>query len=554
MNLLDKYVSKLEYDSYEDFRQNFSINVSDEFNFAYDVVDEYALKCPDKRAVVWCNDEGEEHIFNFRKLKELSDKAAAFFQSIGIKKGDKVMLILKRRYEFWYIIIALHKIGAIGVPVTHLLRKKDIVYRNVAGEIKTIVCLNESEIVHEVELAMPESPSIKNLVMVNGEKEGWLSFDQEISRQRKDFVRPVGEQYASGKDTMLLYFTSGTSGMPKMVLHNYTYPLAHIVTAKYWHCCVDDGLHFTISDTGWMKAMWGKLYGQWIAGSAVLVYDMDKFIAPKVLKIMEKYKITTFCAPPTMYRFFIKEDLSAFDLSAIKHCTIAGEPLNPEVYYQWLKATGLKCFEGFGQTELTLAIANFPWMEPKPGSMGRANAIYDVDLVDENGESCIPGQEGQIVLKTEHKNLGIFDGYYKDDELTKSVWSDHVYHTGDMAYRDEDGYFWFVGRADDVIKSSGYRIGPFEVESALIQHKAVVECAITAAPDEIRGQVVKATVVLAKGYTPSDALKKELQDHVKEITAPYKYPRIIEFVEELPKTISGKIQRNIIKKKSYDEK
>ncbi|MGI6562342.1 MAG: AMP-binding protein [Clostridia bacterium] len=554
MNLLDKYVSRIEYESYEDFAENFSIKVPDRFNFAYDVVDEYALKCPEKRAMVWCDDYGLEKTFHFGELKELSDKAAAYFQSLGIKKGDKVMLILKRRYEFWYIIIALHKIGAIGIPATHLLRKKDIIYRIEAAGIKTIVCINENEIVHEVELAVKESEGVENLVMVAGEKEGWMSFEKEMSLTDKEFLRPTGDDYPGGEDIMLLYFTSGTTGMPKMVLHDFNYPLAHIVTAKYWHCCIDDGLHFTISDTGWMKSMWGKLYGQWIAGSAVLVYDMEKFIADKVLRIMEKYKVTTFCAPPTMYRFFIKEDLSAYDFSNVKHCTIAGEPLNPEVYYQWLKGTGLKCYEGYGQTELTLAIANFPWMEPKPGSMGLASPIYDVDLVDENGESCIPGQEGQVVLRTKTKRLGVYKGYYKDEELTKSVWHDDVYHTGDMAYRDEDGYYWFVGRADDVIKSSGYRIGPFEVESALIQHKAVLECAITAAPDEIRGQVVKATVVLTKGYTPSEALVKELQEHVKNITAPYKYPRIIEFVDELPKTISGKIQRNIIKKKTYEEK
>jgi len=553
MNLLDKYVSKVDYESYEDFQKNFSINVPEDFNFAYDIVDEYAALCPDKRAMVWCDDEGNKKTFSFGELKILSDRAASYFNRMGIKKGDKVMIVLKRRYEFWYVILALHKIGAIGVPATHLLRQKDIVYRNQAGEIKAIICLNEAEIITEIELAMPESPTVQSLVMVNGKKDGWASFEEGMAESTDAYVRPTGDAYPCNKDIMLLYFTSGTSGMPKMVLHDYNYPLAHIPTAQYWHCCIDDGLHFTISDTGWMKSMWGKLYGQWISGSAVLVYDMEKFVPTKVLEVMEAYRITSFCAPPTMYRFFIKEDLSKYDLSAIRHCTIAGEPLNPEVYNQWLKGTGLKCFEGYGQTELTLAVASFPWKEPRPGSMGMASPLYDVDLFDENGDSCGVGQEGQIVLKTDKKNLGIYKGYYKDEELTESVWHDGVYYTGDMAYKDEDGYFWFIGRADDVIKSSGYRIGPFEVESALIQHKAVLECAITAAPDEVRGQVVKATVVLARGYEPSEALVKELQEHVKHITAPYKYPRIIEFAKELPKTISGKIQRNMIKKKSYEE-
>ena len=553
MNLLEKFVDQLEYDGYEDYAKNFHIRIPENFNFAYDVVDVYADKCPGKIALVWCDDNGEERIFTFGDIKKYSSKVANYFKSIGIKKGDKVMLILKRRYEFWFSIIALHKLGAVGIPATHLLRKKDIVYRNEAGDVKAVVSINEAEIIRELELAMPESPSVKNLIMVNGKKDGWLSFEEGINNQSEEFKRPIGTEGTCNSDIMLLYFTSGTTGMPKMVQHDYTYPLGHIVTAKYWLNCTDDGLHLTISDTGWAKSAWGKLYGQWICGSAVMVYDMIKFVPNNVLEIMDKYKLTTFCAPPTMYRFFIKENLSSYDFSSLKHCSIAGEPLNPEVYKQWVEATGLKLYEGYGQTELTITIANFPWMEPKPGSMGKASPIYDVDLVDENGESCAPGQEGQIVIYTDKNYVGLFGGYYKDDELTRSVWHDGVYYTGDIAYKDEDGYYWFIGRSDDVIKSSGYRIGPFEVESALIQHKAVLECAVTPAPDEVRGQVVKATVVLAKGYEPSEKLVLELQEHVKDVTAPYKYPRIIEFVSELPKTISGKIQRNLIKKKTYSQ-
>ncbi|HOP99239.1 MAG TPA: AMP-binding protein [Acetivibrio clariflavus] len=542
--MLEKYLSRINFDSYEDFVKNFKINVPDNFNFAYDVVDEIAAKSPDKVAIVWCDEKGNEATFTFGQLKYYSDKAANFFTKVGVGKGDPVMLILKRRYEFWFAILALHKIGAICIPATHLLTAKDIIYRNNAADIKMIVCVGEDEVIKHVEESMSQSPSLKAVALVGGSKEGWYDFNKEVEEASPDFARPTGNKATKNDDIMLLYFTSGTTGMPKMVRHNFTYPLGHIITAKYWQNVEDGGLHLTVADTGWAKAVWGKIYGQWLAGAAVFVYDYDKFVPKDLLNIISKYGITTFCAPPTIYRFFIKEDLTKFDLSKLKYCVVAGEPLNPEVYNQFYKATGIKLMEGYGQTELTVVLGTFPWMQPKPGSMGKPSPEYEVDIVDENGKSCEIGEEGQIVIRT-RKNIpvGMFGGYYRDEALTKKVWHDDVYYTGDMAWKDEDGYFWFVGRADDVIKSSGYRIGPFEVESALLEHPAVLECAITAVPDPIRGQIVKATVVLTKNYTPSDALVKELQDHVKKATAPYKYPRIVEFVDELPKTISGKIRR-----------
>ena len=542
--MLEKYVSRVNFDSYEDFVENFKINIPDNFNFAYDVVDEIAAATPDKVAIVWCDEKGAEATFTFGQLKYYSDKAANFFTKVGIGKGDPVMLILKRRYEFWFAILALHKIGAICIPATHLLTTKDIVYRNNAADIKMIVCVAEDEVIHHVEESRSQSPSLKTIALVGGSREGWLDFNKEVEEASSEFTRPTGDKATQNDDIMLLYFTSGTTGMPKMVRHNFTYPLGHIVTAKYWQNVEEDGLHLTVADTGWAKAVWGKIYGQWLAGCAVFVYDYDKFVPKDLLTVISKHGVTSFCAPPTIYRFFIKEDLTKYDLSKLKYCAVAGEPLNPEVYNQFLKATGIKLMEGYGQTELTVVLGTYPWMEPKPGSMGKPSPGYDVDIVDEDGKSCEVGEEGQIVIRT-GKNIpvGMFGGYYRDEALTKKVWHDDVYYTGDMAWKDEDGYFWFVGRADDVIKSSGYRFGPFEVESALLEHPAVLECAITAVPDPIRGQIVKATVVLTKNYTPSEALVKELQDHVKKVTAPYKYPRIIEFVDELPKTISGKIRR-----------
>ena len=551
--MLNRFVSKVDFNSYEDFIENFRIIVPRNFNFGYDVVDEAAAANPDKIALVWCDDKGGNKVFTFGQLKHFSDKTANFFSSLGIRRGDPVMLVLKRRFEFWFCILALHKIGAIAIPATHLLTPKDIVYRNNAADIKMIVSVSDEIVIRHIEESEAQSPSLSLKILVGGSRDGWLDFNAEIERAPEFFPRPSGDSATSNSDIMLLYFTSGTTGMPKMVQHDFTYPLGHILTAKYWQNVQEDGLHLTVADTGWAKAVWGKIYGQWIAGCAVFVYDYERFEPRKLLDVLVKYGITSFCAPPTIYRFLIKEDLSKYRFNKLTYCTIAGEPLNPEVYAQFLKATGIRLMEGYGQTESTVAIGTFPWLEPKPGSMGKPSPRYDIDLLNDDGKACDVGEEGQIVVRTgKGMPVGMFGGYYRDAELTTAVWHDDIYYTGDMAWRDEDGYYWFVGRADDLIKSSGYRIGPFEVESALIEHPAVIECAITPVPDPLRGQVVKASIVLAKGYIAGEELAHELQAHVKKVTAPYKYPRIIEFVDELPKTISGKIRRVAIREK--DEK
>jgi len=551
--ILEKYLKQTEFESYEDFKSKFEIKVPGNFNFARDVVDETAVREPGKTAMVWCDDKGNEAVFTFGQMKYYSDKAANFFRSAGIRKGDPVMLILKRHYTFWFCSLALNKIGAVTIPATHLLSTKDIIYRNNAAGIKMIVTVPDPLVMQHIEESESKSPSLKHKVLIDTDKIGWMNFTRGMEESPEIFNKPVGDEATINNDIMLLYFTSGTTGMPKMVTHDYTYPLGHIVTAKYWQNVQDNGLHFTIADTGWAKSAWGKIYGQWISGSAVMTYDYDKFVPKDILGVIEKYKVTTFCAPPTIYRFLIKEDLTSFDLSCLKNCVVAGEPLNPEVFRYFFEKTGLRLMEGYGQTECTVAVATYPWMKPKPGSMGKPTPGYDIDIVDEAGNSCEIGNEGEIIIYTDRKKpVGMFKGYYRDDELTKNVWSDGVYKTGDMAWCDEDGYFWFVGRADDIIKSSGYRIGPFEVESALIEHPAVLECAVTAVPDPDRGQVVKASVILTKNYTPSEELAKELQEHVKRVTAPYKYPRIIEFVPELPKTISGKIRRVQIRNESRE--
>lgn len=547
--MLEKYLSKTKFDSLDDFKKNFKVIVPENFNFAYEVVDGWAEKEPNKVALCWTNDKGEHIDFTFADMKRETDKTASYFQSLGIKKGDMVMLILKRRYEFWFSIIALHKIGAVVIPATHLLTKKDIVYRANAATIKAIVADGDALILKHVEDSLPESPSVEKIISVGPSvPEGWEDFHKGIENAAP-FVKPVCPN--TNDDISLMYFTSGTTGNPKMVAHSFTYPLGHIVTGKYWHNLNEQSLHLTVADTGWGKAVWGKLYGQWFSGATVFVYDHEKFTPADMLKMIEQYKITSFCAPPTIFRFMIKEDLHKYDLSSLKYCTIAGEALNPAVYEAFLEATGVKLMEGFGQTETTLTIATFPWMEPKPGSMGIPNPAYDIDLITGDGRTAEDGEQGEIVVKTDKwMPVGLFKEYYRDAEKTKDAFHDNVYHTGDIAWRDEDGYFWFVGRTDDVIKSSGYRIGPFEVESALMTHPAVVECAITGVPDEIRGQIIKATIVLSKDYKAKagEELIKELQDHVKRTTAPYKYPRVIEFVDELPKTISGKIKRVDIRK------
>lgn len=546
--MVEKFLSRTVFTSQEDYIRNFRIRVPADFNFAYDVVDAYAAEEPDKKALLWTDDRGGEIQFTFADMKRETDRTASYFQSLGIGRGDMVMLILKRRYEFWFSILALHKLGAVAIPATHLLTRKDVVYRcNMAG-VKAIVAAGEPVITGHIAAAMPESPTTKLLISVGPEvPEGFLDFHEGI-RHAAPFVRP--QHVNTNDDIMLMYFTSGTTGEPKMVAHDFTYPLGHISTGCFWHNLHEGSLHLTIADTGWAKAAWGKLYGQWLAGANIFVYDHEKFTPADILHKIGQYRITSLCAPPTIYRFLIREDLSKYDLSSLEYCTTAGEALNGAVYDTFKRLTGVRLMEGFGQTETTLTLATFPWMEPKPGSMGVANPQYDIDLLTPDGRSAEDGEQGQIVIRTDRgKPLGLFKEYYLNGELTHEVWHDGVYYTGDVAWRDEDGYFWFVGRADDVIKSSGYRIGPFEVESALMTHPAVVECAITGVPDEIRGQVVKATIILGDKYRPQagEELVRELQDHVKQITAPYKYPRIIEFVDELPKTISGKIRRKAIR-------
>lgn len=545
-----KYVNE-EYDK-NGLLTKFSLNIPEDYNFAYDCVDEMAKLEPNKVAMIWCNEFGEEHKFTFGDLKRYSDKTANFFKKIGIKKGDMVMLVLKRHYEFWFSILALHKIGAVTIPGTALLTTKDFAYRFNMAKIKAIVCTGEGEVTDFVDEAQKTSPSLTIKVIARGKKEGWYSFAEGLEAADENWSRPQGEEAVCAKDYMLMYFTSGTSGMPKLVAHDYSYSLAHIITAKHWHHLDDKSLHLTVAETGWGKAVWGKLYGQWFMESAIFVYDFEKFNSADLLSKIEQYHITSFCAPPTIFRFFIKEGIGSYDLSSLKYATIAGEALNPEVYNRFYEQTGIKLMEGFGQTETTLAIANLYGMEPKPGSMGKPTPLYSVELLDEDGNPVPTGEVGEICIKTKgERQPGLFVGYYNDSERTKSVWHDGFYHTGDTAWRDEDGYLWYVGRTDDVIKSSGYRIGPFEIESVLMQHPAVLECAITGAPDPIRGQVVKATIVLTKNYQPSEELAKELQDYVKHQTAPYKYPRVVEFVDELPKTISGKIRRVALREKDY---
>ncbi len=542
--MLERFVTRVEYDSYEDFHENFQIVVPQDFNFAYDVVDEWAALQPDKLALVWCNDDGEEASFTFSDVKRYSRQYAAYFQALGLGKGDMVMLILKRRYEFWFALLALHRIGAVAIPATHLVTSKDIVYRCGAADIKMILAVPDERVLANVDEAAPDCPTLELRVLLHGERAGWRSLDREIPAIPAEFPRPEGEAATHNDDMMLLYFTSGTTGMPKMVWHDFTYPLGHILTGCYWQTVTEDGLHLTLSDTGWAKCTWGKIYGQWIGGTALFVYDMERLDPPKLLEIITRYGVTTFCAPPTALRFLIREDLSAYDWSKLRWSTTAGEPLNPEVYNTWKRGTGTEQHEGFGQTETVVLLANWPWLPVRPGSTGKPSPGWDIDLLNDEGKPCEVGEEGQIVIRTAARRpVGMFRGYYRDEALLQQQWHDGVYYTGDMAWRDEDGYYWFVGRSDDLIKTSGYRVGPFEVESALLEHPAVLECAITGVPDETRGQIVKATVVLTSDYTPSDALVAELQEHVKKVTAPYKYPRLIEFVPELPKTISGKIRR-----------
>ncbi len=552
--LLDKYLPRIDFDSYEDFKENYRVTIPENFNFGFDIIDGWAEQEPEKTALVWCDDHDEERTFTFTDISRLSNQAANYFLSLGIKKGTVVMMILRRRWEYWVCAVALHKIGAILIPGSLQLTKKDLIYRGNSAKIHTMICIDDDYVIEQVEQAIPSVPTIQNKVTVRGKRPGWNFFNDEFSAFSTAFPRPTGEAATKATDIMLVYFTSGTTGEPKMISHNYTHPLGHIVTAKYWHQVQENKLHMSVSDSGWAKFGWGKIYGQWICGAVQFVYDMDKFIPAKLLQKIQDYKLTTFCAPPTMYRFMLQEDVASYDLSSVENFTTAGEPLNPEVYNRWQELTGKGIREGFGQTEGSVLLANFPWIEPKPGSTGKPSPLYDITLLREDGTPADVNEHGALVMQNLDKAwpTGLFVGYYNNPEMTQEVLGNGSYCPHDVFERDEDGYFWFVGRNDDVIKCSGYRIGPFEVESALIEHPAVLECAVTAAPDPIRGQVVKATVVLTKGYTPSDALTKELQNHVKHTTAPYKYPRIIEYVDELPKTLGGKIKRAQIRKADED--
>ena len=523
--------------------QGMTFDGAEEYNFAFDTVDAIARRTPDKLAMVHVANDMTERRFTFKDFKDASSQAANYFSSLGITRGDRVMLVCKRHYQFWYAILGLHKLGAIAIPATNQLVEKDFVYRFQAAKVNAIVCTADGDVAHQVELAEKTAGMELTKILVNGTRDGWHDFDNEYHFFSRRWIRT--KDAPCGSDPMLMLFTSGTTGYPKMAMHSYKYALGHFVTAKYWHMCEKDGLHFTISETGWGKALWGKLYGQWLCEGAVFVYDFDRFDAAKILPMFAKYNITTFCAPPTMYRMLIKQDLSGYDLSSIRHATTAGEALNPEVFYKFEQATGLRIAEGFGQTEMTLGIANLVGTQLKPGAMGKPVPGYGIDLVDADGNPVADGVNGEIVIRTDPKpTCGVFLGYYRNREATDAVWHDGMYHTGDLAWRDEDGYYWYVGRADDVIKSSGYRIGPFEIESTIMELPYVLECGVCAAPDEVRGQVVKACIVLVKGTEGTEELKKEIQNYVKKRTAPYKYPRIVEFREELPKTISGKIIRN----------
>lgn len=553
-NLIGDFVERVEFDSYEDFKENFKLKVPENFNFGYDVVDKYAEITPEKIALVW-TDDNEEKIISFSQLKKLSNQAANFFKSLGIKKDDKVMLTLKNRYEFWICIVALHKMGAVAIPATHMLKRHDIHYRITNAEIKAIVSVKEDVLLPDYE-SVEEELGIELVKIVAGDHvDNWLNFMDSIAEFSEEFERPTGAEGTKNEDTSLIYFTSGTSGEPKMVEHSFLYPLGHIPTAKYWQNVVDDGLHHTAADTGWGKAVWGNIYGQWISGTGIFIYDYVRFNGLKLVEHLINYKVTTFCAPPTIHRMLIKENIGEYDFSNIQTVTTAGEPLPTSVSDEFNEVTGLRIREGFGQTESALLIGTYIWLEPKPESVGKPTPLFDIALLDEEGDEIIDaGNRGEICLKVPIGIYpGILKGYYKNPEKTKETWHDGYYHCGDTVYKDEEGYYKFYGRKDDIIKSSGYRIGPYEVESAVLSHEACNHCAITGVPDELRGQLVKATIVLNKGYEPSPELIKDIQNHVKRTTAPYKYPRVIEFVDEIPETISGKIKRHEIRQQDQDK-
>ncbi len=522
----------------------------DKFNFAYDVIDVMAKKCPDKLAMLHVSLDERERRFTFRDMAKYSNMAANYFSYLGIKKGDKVMLVLKRHFQFWFSLLALHKIGAIAIPATNLLTKKDFEYRFKVGEVDAIICTADGEVSREVDKAAWGNAKLKTKIMVGGARESWHCFNKDIRFFSANFTRP--HNAAGGDDTMLMFFTSGTTSYPKITAHNYKYPLGHYITAKYWHQVDPDGIHFAISDTGWGKALWGKIYGQWICEAPIFTYDFDDFDAKKILQMIEKYKITTFCAPPTAYRVMVHLKLENYDLSSLQNVTTAGEALNPKVFEKFKEKTGFDIMEGFGQTETTMLIGTIKGMTPRPGSMGKPSPLYDVSIMKSDGTMAAPGEEGEIVVKTEDAiPNGLFKGYYNDVEKTESVWYNGYYHTGDTAYMDEDGYLWYVGRVDDVIKSSGYRIGPFEIENEIMKLPYVLECAVTSVPDRLRGQAIKATVVLADGEEGDEHLRNDIVKYLKNNIASYKWPKIVEFAKELPKTISGKVRRVEIKENDW---
>ena len=556
----EKYVGRNRdaFASLQDAKENFKLTYPADFNFAYDVLDKMAEETPEKLAMLWVDNDGADKYITFADMARYSDKAANLFKSLGIKKGDFVLLVLKRSYLFWYCMMGLHKLGAVAVQATHLLTAKDYKYRCNAAGIKMAVITGDGDCTMHLDEALAECPTLTVKAVTKGKSagEGWIDFDAALEAASEDWTRPTGDEGTLATDMMIMSFSSGTTGYPKMVAHDYTYPLGHIMTGVFWHRVLDNGLHFTISDTGWLKSLWGKMYGQWLGGSAVFTYDFEKFNAADILRMIEKYKVTTFCAPPTMYRFMLLEDMPSYDLSALVHCCTAGEALNPDIFASWQSYTGLRIYEGFGQTETTVCCGVlYPHSEPKPGAMGLPIPGYDLFVADEDGNPAAPGVTGEICVRAtpDNRPCGVFMGYYKNEEDTAKSWRNNLFHTGDMAYADEQGFLWYVGRGDDIIKSSGYRIGPFEVESVLQEHPAVLEVAVTGVPDPLRGFNVKATIVLAKGYEPSDALIKEIQNHVKTNTAPYKYPRVVEFVDALPRTVSGKIRRVEIRKQDSEK-
>ena len=552
--LIGDFVERVEFNSYEDFFKNFKLKYNEDYNFGFDVVDKYAEIDPDKTALIWTNDHDETYTFTFKDMKEYSNRAANLFKRLGIKKGDCVMLTLKNRYEWWFCMVALHKIGAIAIPGTHMLKLHDIDFRLSQANVKMVVSIEEDSLLPDYEKAQEELGIDLKKLVIETERDGWINFSEAIKQESPIFERPTGEDKTYAEEIFLIYFTSGTSGLPKMVSHKHTYSLGHIPTAKYWHNVVEDGIHHSAADTGWGKAVWGNIYGQWISGTGIFIYDYDRFDGIKLLENIIKFKVNTFCAPPTVYRFLIKENIQGYDFSNITYVTTAGEPLPPEVSNRFYDISGLRIKEGFGQTETTLSIGTFIWLDAKVASIGKPSPLFNLELHDENDEQVEIGEEGELCFKLEDgPNPGLFKDYVNDEEKYKQQIHDGYYHCGDTAWVDEDGYVHFVGRNDDIIKSSGYRIGPYEVESAVLSHEAVSNCAITAYPDEVRGQIVKATIVLQPGFEPSEQLTKDIQNHVKNVTAPYKYPRMVEYRDELPETISGKTRRVEIREKDYNK-